>query len=71
MKANVTAAYEGRLRHNYDIPLSVQLHFQDPATRTINGGEVAIFKKTLMAGLRFPFSAIAWELVTFLGVAST
>jgi hypothetical protein len=67
----VTVAGEHRLRINYDIRSSVDLHFQDLATWTINGGEVAIFERMLMAGLRFSFPAIAWELVVFLGVAPT
>jgi hypothetical protein len=66
--AKVKVADERHLRHNYDICSSVHLHFQDSATRTINDGEVAIFERMLMVGLRFPFPTIARELVTFLGV---
>lgn len=71
LKAKVIVADKRRLCHNYDILPSVRLHFQDPATQTINGAEVAIFEKMLMGGLWFPFPAIARELVIFLGVAPT
>jgi hypothetical protein len=62
---------EHRLHNNYHIRSFVALHFQDPATQTINGGEVTIFKRMLMAGLRFPFRAIARELLLFLSLAPT
>jgi hypothetical protein len=67
--ARLTAKDERVLRNNYDITSSTRLHFQDPATRTINGGEVTIFERMLMAGLQFPFPAIASELQLFLMVA--
>jgi hypothetical protein len=69
--ANVKVADERLLRINYDIRSFFNLQFQDLlATRTINGGEVAIFERMLMASLWFPFLAIARELMVFLGVAS-
>jgi hypothetical protein len=60
---------EFRLRNNYDIPPTVLLHFQNPVTREICGGDLVIYEKMLLAGLRFPFSDIARELVLFLGVS--
>jgi hypothetical protein len=71
LKAKVIVADEHRLRHNYNILPSVRLHSQNLATQNINGGEVAIFERMLMARLRFPLSAIALELAIFLGVFPT
>jgi hypothetical protein len=60
---------EFRLRNNYDIPSTVLLHFQNPVTREIRGGDLVIYEKMLLAGLRFPFPDIVRELVLFLGVS--
>jgi hypothetical protein len=60
---------EFRLRNNYDIRPSVLLHFQNPVTREIRGGDLVIYEKMLLAGLRFPLPDIARELVLFLGVS--
>jgi len=60
---------EFRLRNNYDIPPLVLLHFQNPVTREIRGGDLVIYEKMLLAGLRFPLPDIARELVLFLGVS--
>jgi hypothetical protein len=71
LKEKVIVVDEHRLRHNYNILLSIRLHFQNPATQTINGSEVANFERMLMARLRFPSSAIAIELAIFLGIVPT
>jgi hypothetical protein len=57
------------LHNNFDIQSFVTLYFQDPATRTINGVEVTLYKKMFMAGLRLPFPTITRELMLFLNVA--
>lgn len=65
----IPASDEARLCQSYNIPASVRLHFQEPGELSIVGGDVAITKRILMAGFRFPFPAIARELVVRLGVA--
>jgi hypothetical protein len=60
---------EFHLRNNYDIPPTVLLHFQNPVTREIRGGDLFFYEKMLLAGLRFPLPDIARELVLFLGVS--
>jgi hypothetical protein len=60
---------EFRLRNNYDIPPTVLLHFQNPVTREIRGGDLVFYEKMLLARLRFPLPDIARELVLFLGVS--
>ncbi len=60
---------EFRLRKNYDILPSVLLHFQNPVTREICGGDIVIHERMLLVGLRFPFPNIARELVLYLEVA--
>jgi hypothetical protein len=61
---------ERRLRNNYDIYAPVLLHFQNSITRAICGRDISIFKRMLLAGLRFPFSDITRELVLFSGCSS-
>jgi hypothetical protein len=57
------------LRVNYDIDNSVSLHFQDPSSLHIRGGDVSLFERMFMAGLRLPFPDIARELLLHLRVA--
>jgi len=47
----------------------VKLHFQEPDDLSITGGDVTLTEWMLMVGFRFPFPAIARELVVQLGVA--
>jgi hypothetical protein len=67
--SKVSTGDEFRLRNNYDIPPTVLLHFQNPVTREIRGGDLVFYEKMLLAGLRFPLPDIARELVLFLGVS--
>jgi hypothetical protein len=62
---------EFRLQNNYDILPSVLLHFQNPVTQEILGGDLVIYERMLLAGLQFPFQNIAWELVLYLGVSQS
>jgi hypothetical protein len=62
---------EFRLQNNYDIPPSVLLHFQNPVTLEIRGGDIVIHERMLLARLRFLFPEIAQELVLYLGVSSS
>jgi hypothetical protein len=55
--------------HNYEIGLSVWLHFQDPSTWTINGKDINLFERIFMAGLRLLFPKIARELLLILMIA--
>jgi hypothetical protein len=57
------------LRVNYDIDKSVRLHFQDPSALSITGGDISLFERMFMAGLRLPFPDIAWEFLLYLKVA--
>jgi hypothetical protein len=57
------------LRVNYDIGKSVCLHFQDPSSLSITGGDISLFESMFMAGLRLPFPDIARELLLYLRVA--
>ncbi len=66
-KANLAAHHERIIRFNYDIQLSIQLHFQNLDTHSIEEGDVTLFQRMFMAGLRLPFLGIARELPTFLG----
>jgi hypothetical protein len=68
-KAKLFARHEKFLRYNYDIQPSVSLHFQNPETRTIEGGEATLYQRMFMAGLRLSFPDITQELSIFLGVA--
>jgi hypothetical protein len=60
---------EFRLRNNYDILLPVLLHFQNPVTLEIQRGDIVIYERMLIAGLRLPFPDIARELVLYLRVS--
>jgi hypothetical protein len=68
-KARLFARHEKFLLYNYDIQPSISLHFQNPETRTIEDGEVTLYKRMFMAGLLLFFPDIARELLIFLGVA--
>jgi hypothetical protein len=57
------------LRVNYDIGNSVRLHFQSLSALSITGGDISLFERMFMAGLRLPFPDIAWELLLYLKVA--
>jgi hypothetical protein len=60
---------EFRLKNNYDILPSVLLHFQNPTTGEIRGGDIVIHERMLPARLQFPFLDVARELVLYLGVS--
>jgi len=57
------------LRINYDIGNSVRLHFQDPSSLHIRVGDVSLFERMFMVGLRLPFPDIAQDLLLHLRVA--
>jgi len=57
------------LRRNYDIPPTMRMFYQNPVTRSINGGDITLFERIFMAGLRLPFPEIAKDLVLFLMIA--
>jgi hypothetical protein len=61
--------HEGVLRQNYDIPPMVRMLYQNPRARVIDGGDVTLFERMFMAGLRLPFPEIARDFVLFLMVA--
>jgi hypothetical protein len=65
----VLASDEDHLIRSYNISYLVTLHFQELGELSIAGGDVAILERMFMAGFRFPFPAIAQELVVYLGVA--
>ena len=65
-----TAADERVLRHNYDIPPSIFLHFPDTSTGMIDGsGDLCVYERMFLAGLRLPFPQIVRELLSSLGIA--
>jgi hypothetical protein len=47
----------------------VLLHFQNLVTLEIQRGDIVIYERMLLAGLRLPFPDIARELVLYLGVS--
>lgn len=57
------------LRRNYDIGNSVRLHFQNQSALRISGGDVTLYERMFMAGLRLPFPDIAREFLLYLKVA--
>jgi hypothetical protein len=61
--------HEGVLRLNYDISPTVRMFYQTPGTRVIDDGDVTLFERMFLAGLRLPFPEIAWDFVLFLMVA--
>jgi hypothetical protein len=67
--AYVFEEHEEVLRLNYDIPLMVRMFYQNLKTQSINGGEITLFERMFLVGLRLPFPEIAWDLVLFLMVA--
>jgi hypothetical protein len=67
--SSISFGEEGRLRNNYDIYPLVLLHFQNPITRVIRGGDITVYERMLLADLWFPIPEIARELLLFLGVA--
>jgi hypothetical protein len=60
---------EFRLWNNYDLLPLVLLHFQNPVTLEIRGGDIVIYERMLLAGLRLPFLEIVRELILYLGVS--
>jgi hypothetical protein len=68
-EAVVLEVHEEVLQWNYDISSSVRLFFQNPTTRSIDGGDITLFQRIFMAGLRLPFLEIARDFVLFLMVA--
>lgn len=63
------AKHEGVLRLNYDIPPIVRMFYQALEARLIDGGDITLFERMFLAGLRLPFSEIARDFVLFLMVA--
>jgi hypothetical protein len=61
-------ADESRLHRSYNISDFVILHFQDPKTESLDGDDVAIYERMLMAGFRFSFPVVVQELASYLGV---
>lgn len=47
------------LHINYDISNSVRLNFQHPTSLGISGGDISVFERMFMAGLRLSFLDIA------------
>jgi hypothetical protein len=65
----IFAKHEGVLRLNYEISPTVKLFYQAPGTRVIDGGDVTLYERMFLAGLRLPFPEIARDFVLFLMVA--
>jgi hypothetical protein len=65
----IFAKHEGVLRLNYEISPRVKLFYQAPGTRVIDGGDVTLYERMFLAGLRLPFSEIARDFVLFLMIA--
>jgi hypothetical protein len=61
--------HEGVLQLNYDIPPTVRMFYQTPGARVIDDGNVTLFERMFMAGIRLPFLEIARDFVLFLMVA--
>jgi hypothetical protein len=61
--------HEGVLRLNYDISPMVRMFYQTPGARVIDGGDITLFERMFMAGLRLPFLEITRDFVLFLMVA--
>jgi hypothetical protein len=59
------AKHEGVLRLNYDIPPTVRMFYQAPESRLINGGDITLFERMFLAGLRLPFPEIARDFILF------
>jgi hypothetical protein len=60
--------HEGVLHLNYDIPPTVMMFYQAPDARLIDGGDITLFERMFLAGLRLPFPEIARDFVLFLMV---
>jgi hypothetical protein len=69
LEARFTVDDEARVRFDCGIPSSVRLHFKNPATKSVDGGEVCLYKKMFLAGLRLPFPPIVRELLQYLHVS--
>ena len=69
-RSQYTAGDEKVLRHNYDIPPSISLHFPDRSIGMLNGtSNIRVYEHMFMAGVRQPFSPFVRELLAFLGIA--
>lgn len=67
--AIVSARHESVLRLNYEISPRVKLFFQTPGTRVIDGGDITLYERMFLAGLRLPFPEIARDFVLFLMIS--
>ncbi|XP_062155102.1 uncharacterized protein LOC133863127 [Alnus glutinosa] len=65
----IFAKHESVLRSNYEISPTVKLFYQAPGTRVIDGGDVTLYERMFLAGLRLPFPEIARDFVLFLMIA--
>jgi hypothetical protein len=61
--------HEGVLHLNYDIPPTMRMFYQTPGAQLIDGGDITLFERMFLAGLRLPFPEIARDFVLFLIVA--
>jgi len=52
------AKHEGVLRLNYEIPPTVKMFYQAPGARIINGGDITLYERMFLAGLRLPFQRL-------------
>jgi hypothetical protein len=64
----IFAKHEGVLRSNYEISPTVEMFYQAPGARTINGGDITLYERMFLAGLRLPFPEIARDFALFLMV---
>lgn len=72
LRSQLTLNDERVLRHNYDFPLTVCLHFAGPNTGAIpspNDGDIYVHERMFLAGLRFPFLVVVRVLLSSLGLS--
>jgi hypothetical protein len=65
----IFAKHEGVLRSNYEISPTVKMFYQAPGARSISGGDITLYERMFLAGLRLPFPEIARDFVLFLMIA--
>jgi hypothetical protein len=67
--STIFAKHESVLRSNYEISPSVKMFYQAPGARAIDGGDITLYERMFLAGLRLPFPEIARDFVLFLMIA--